>query len=134
MPSIACRDAGIDCDFFFEAEDAGQVLVGDLRHAPVAHKKFMDDWAKGIVDGSGKLSAHLYTVVGLMKNPDTKVSRVACADFDLECAWTTSHDSVGRTIIDFVNHLETEHPDELMHHWMKKKWDGVADINAVIKR
>lgn len=37
MPSITCRDAGMDCDYFYEHDDAMTVLIEDLKHTEEVH-------------------------------------------------------------------------------------------------
>jgi predicted small metal-binding protein len=37
MPSIACRDGGLDCDWFFKADDIKEVLIEDTKHTLDAH-------------------------------------------------------------------------------------------------
>lgn len=46
MPRIACRDAGLNCDWFFESDDAAMVLVEDLKHADEVHPDVMKEMAK----------------------------------------------------------------------------------------
>lgn len=37
MPSIACRDAGLNCDWFYENPDIAKVMVEQLKHSEEVH-------------------------------------------------------------------------------------------------
>jgi predicted small metal-binding protein len=39
MPSIACRDTGNDCDWFFKNDDTSIVLVSVFKHVQETHPK-----------------------------------------------------------------------------------------------
>ena len=37
MPAVACRNAGLDCDWFFVSDDLGAVILETFRHSEVQH-------------------------------------------------------------------------------------------------
>jgi predicted small metal-binding protein len=46
MYSMACRDTGMDCDWFYRGENMGEVIMQQFKHAEASHKEFRD-WIKG---------------------------------------------------------------------------------------
>jgi predicted small metal-binding protein len=46
MPTIACRDAGLDCDWFFRADEPIEVIVASLQHEEDQHMPTFKDILK----------------------------------------------------------------------------------------
>jgi predicted small metal-binding protein len=42
MYTVTCRDAGMDCDWFYRGENMGEVILQDFKHSEAAHKEFRD--------------------------------------------------------------------------------------------
>jgi predicted small metal-binding protein len=134
MPSIACRDVGIDCDYFIQANDAGEVIVEDIRHGQVVHKFFMDQSAKNILAGKEKLSDSYLGMLMMMKNLDSIQATASCRDLGIACDWKTSRESVGKAFAELGVHIEQQHPEEFKKIWEEKNYGHVFDLNNAIRR
>jgi hypothetical protein len=43
MPTLGCRDFGIDCDWFIHHEDPGVIIQEDFKHVDAIHPKLLQD-------------------------------------------------------------------------------------------
>lgn len=46
MPSIACRDSGLDCDWFYKDDDVAKVLIEVLKHGEEGHLEIANKMRK----------------------------------------------------------------------------------------
>jgi predicted small metal-binding protein len=135
MATMACRDTGIECDYFVRAADSGALIENIvITHGIAAHNDEYERWKKSINEGRGRLSNIIGGLVTFIKDGDSRSATVACTDLGITCDWNTSAPSTAEVFKQLVSHLETQHPDDLKVRWKGKTWHLVKDLNAAIKR
>jgi predicted small metal-binding protein len=114
MATVACRDSGQDCDWFFKGEDAGVVLIEDNRHGLTAHPENFAKVLVAVKSGALTFSKFATVIAAMVKDIEKRDAKAACSALVLDCPWTASTSTVPDAWVEWVKHFEEAHPDEMM--------------------
>jgi predicted small metal-binding protein len=117
MPSIACRDVGVVCDWFIRDPDDANMVIAITRHTEVSHKEEWKEMLKAISAGKMTFSGFMGMSAEVAKYYPGETApglSLACKDFGpKECEETVTANGFPVFASAYLVHLEKKHPDFL---------------------
>ena len=128
MPSLACRDTGSICDWFFSSDDTGEVIKAIFEHLLKVHPRRLKEVS------NMPLWIVSFNIIKMIKGLQPQSCTVACRDLGLGDDWESKADDAVTALLEVQKHWESDHPKELKAEFEKRNYLIVLDFVNAIKK